>query len=159
MATERVFISGYRISDDQQELDIDTIHGFLSQDSYWAQGRPRCVTEAAIRGSLALGLYAPNGSLAGFARAVTDRATAAHLSDVFILPMHRGQGLGQALVAAMLEHPELGWVRRWTLSTNDAHGLYARFGFAPFEQPTTQMVRIVSPVSVTEKIDGWNSDA
>ncbi len=145
MAFTRLFVSGYRISDDQRELDIDAIHGFLSEQSYWAQGRPRTITEAAIAGSLSLGLYAPDTNLAGFGRIVTDRATTAPLSDTFfILAAHRSRGLAQALVAAMLEHPELVTVRRWTLSTNDAHGLYARFGFVPFDRPQTQLIRLIS---------------
>ena len=57
----------------------------------------------------------------------------AHLADVFIHAAHRGFGLGKALVEAMLSHPELATVTHWTLTTGDAHGLYARYGFRPGE--------------------------
>ncbi|MCW3473625.1 GNAT family N-acetyltransferase [Limobrevibacterium gyesilva] len=135
---------GYVVSDDPARLDIDVIHRYLSEDSYWARGRERAVTERSLAHSLCFGLYAPDGSQAGFARIVSDLTTSAHLADVFVLPAHRGRGLGKALVAAVLAHPELQTVRRWTLTTSDAHGLYAAFGFTPHPDPQTQMVRVVS---------------
>ena len=39
-------------------------------------------------------------------------------------------GLGVAVVRTMIEDGP-GATFRWTLHTDDAHGLYARFGFAP----------------------------
>jgi len=143
MVFTRHFTSGYRISDDREALDMAVIHRFLSLDSCWAQDRPLAVTQRAIANSLCFGIYAPSGIMAGFGRVVTDYATIAHLSDVFVLPEHRGQGLAQALMAAIIDHPDLTTVKRWSLSTNDAHGLYAKFGFAGFVEPWTQMVRIV----------------
>ncbi len=67
----------------------------------------------------------------------------AHLSDVFVLPAHRGNRHGQALVEALLFHPALRQVHRWTLSTGDAHGLYARYGFGPLREPEKQMIRMI----------------
>jgi GNAT superfamily N-acetyltransferase len=105
------------------------VHRYLSEESYWAPGVPRDVVERSIRGSLPFGLYAPDGSLAGFARAVTDRAVFAYVADVFVLQAHRGRGLGVWLMEVMVGHPELAGLRRWVLYTEDAHGLYERFGF------------------------------
>lgn len=144
MVFTRHLANGYFVSDRRAALDLDLIHDYLAHESYWARSRPRAVTEAAIAGSLCLGLYADDGSQAGFCRVVTDRATMAHLSDVFVLAAHRGHGLGLALVEAILDHPALCTVRRWTLSTNDAHALYAKCGFEPFHAPENQMVRMVS---------------
>jgi GNAT superfamily N-acetyltransferase len=98
------------------------------------------VLERGIANSLPFGLYAPDGSQAGFARAVTDRATFAYLGDVFVAGEHRGRGLGKFLVSCVLEHPELQDLRRWALATADAHGLYRRFGFGPPRQPEIHMV-------------------
>jgi GNAT superfamily N-acetyltransferase len=134
---------GYLISDDAALLDLDVIHDFIANQSYWAKGRSRELVERAVAHSLCFGLYAPGGAQAGFARMITDFATAAHLQDVFVLPAHRRSGRGTALVAAVLAHPALRPVRRWTLSTRDAHGLYARFGFAPFPNPENQLMRRV----------------
>ena len=120
---------GYTISDDPARVDVDAVHRYLHDESYWARGVPRDVVERSIAGSLPFGLYAPDGSLAGFARVVTDRATYGYLADVFTLDAHRGSGLGVWLVEVVLSHPELQGLRRWVLFTEDAHGLYERFGF------------------------------
>lgn len=118
---------GYEISTDPERLDLDAIWGFL-RTSYWASGIDREVVKRALDNSLAFGLFAPDGSQAGFARAVTDRARFAWLADVFVLDRHRGRGLGVWLVETVLAHPELAGIQ-WVLRTADAHGLYERFGF------------------------------
>jgi GNAT superfamily N-acetyltransferase len=84
----------------------------------------------------------------GFARVVTDRATAAVLCDVFVIADHRGRGLGNWSVECALAHPELQGLRRWSLVTLDAHGLYEGFGFAPLEDPTGHMVIEPGPSEV-----------
>jgi GNAT superfamily N-acetyltransferase len=90
--------------------------------------------ERAIANSLCFGLYAPDGAQAGFARAVTDRATWAYIADVFVLEAHRGRGLGVWLMETVLAHPDLQGLRRIELATDDAHGLYERFGFEPLKR-------------------------
>ena len=132
---------GYTITDDQSRFDIDAIHRFISEESYWGRGRSRETVAASIAGSFCLAMLAPDGSLAGFCRCVTDYATNAHVMDVFLLPPHRGQGRGKALIEALLFHPKLSAVTRWTLSTSDAHSLYARYGFTNFPKPENQMIR------------------
>ena len=139
---------GWTISDDRARLDVDLLHHFLAVESYWARGRSRAIVERSLANSLCFGLYAADGRQAGFARVVSDRAVIAHLNDVFVLPAWRGRGLGKALVAAVLAHPELVMVARWTLSTSDAHALYASFGFGPLPEPATAMVRIVAEQSL-----------
>ncbi len=66
---------------------------------------------------------------------MTDRATFAYLADVFVLPEHRGAGLGKWLIECVVSHPELQGLRRWLLGTRDAHGLYRQFGFTPLKRP------------------------
>ena len=119
--------NGYTISDDRARLDMAFVHASLAQ-VYWAADRPRAVTERSFANCLCFGIYAPDQQ-AGFARLLTDYATRAHLGDVFLRPEARGLGLGKALVATILAHPELTTVDHWTLTTADAHGLYAQFGF------------------------------
>jgi GNAT superfamily N-acetyltransferase len=92
-----------------------------------------------------VGLYAPDGTQAGYARAVTDRATFGYLADVFVLPEHRGRGLSRFLVRALLEHPELSTLRRWMLATADAHGVYETLGFTALDNPDIWMVRRPRP--------------
>lgn len=118
----------YEVSTDRGRLDVDLIHRFLSEDSYWARGVPRELVERSLEHSLCFGVYA-DGRQVAFARAITDRSTFAWLADVFVVEEHRGRGVGVLLMESVLSHPELQTLRRWLLATLDAHGLYRRFGF------------------------------
>ncbi|WP_228893848.1 GNAT family N-acetyltransferase [Pseudoduganella aquatica] len=133
------------ISTDKAALDIALIHGFLSERSTWAVGMPLALLEKAIANSLCFGGY-EDGKQIAFARVITDGATFANLVDVFVLPEHRGLGHSKRLVAAVMAHPELQGLRRFSLATSDAHGLYAKFGFAPPRRPQTLMERYVPDV-------------
>jgi len=128
---------GYVVSCDPALLDLDAIHGFLSQ-SYWAKSIPKLLVERSIKNSLCWGVY-HEAKQVGFARIISDRATFAYLCDVFILPEHRAKGLSKALVAAIHQHPDLQGLRRWMLVTVDAHGLYEQFGFKTVAQPERHM--------------------
>ena len=116
------------MSTDPARLDVGAIHTYL-KDSYWARGIPRQVVERSLRNSLGFGVY-DGDALVGFARVVTDLATFAYIGDVFVLEAYRGRGLSKWLMQCMVEHPDLKDLRRWHLATRDAHGLYAKFGFA-----------------------------
>lgn len=133
---------GYAVTDDLRLLDLDAAYAFL-RESYWAKGLPREVFERSVRGSLCLGLLC-GAELAGFCRAVTDRATFAYVADVFVLPQHRGKGLGLRMLRCLRAHPELAGLRRWLLATADAHGLYRKLGFAPLARPDT-FLEILTP--------------
>ena len=123
----------FTITDNREDLDIETIHNFL-RESYWAKGIPRLIVEKAVKNSLCLGLY-HNSKQVGFGRAVSDQATFAYLADVFVVPAYRGRGLGKWLVSCVLAHPELQGLRRWLLATLDAHGLYEQNGFVALQKP------------------------
>ncbi len=126
------------VSTDSARLNLDVIHGYLVQ-SYWAKGIPRETLARAVEHSLCFGAYDSAGSQIGFARLITDFATFAYLADVFVLESHRGQGIGKLLMECIKQHPELQGLRRWTLSTKDAHGLYAQFGFTALQWPERYM--------------------
>ena len=128
------------VSSDSRRLDIDAIHAFLSGQSRWARGMPRATLERAIGNSLCFGGYLAGRQVA-FARVITDRATFANLVDVFVLADCRGRGYAARLMEAVIAHPDLGGLRRFTLATTSAHGLYARFGFTPLNQPDLHMER------------------
>jgi Acetyltransferase (GNAT) domain len=119
---------GYVISTDPDRVDIDVTWGFL-RDAYWSKGVPRQTVQRSIEGSIPFGLYALDGSQAGFARVITDRATFAWLADVFVLEPHRGKGLAKWLVETIISTPPLDRLRLILLGTADAHGLYESFGF------------------------------
>jgi len=128
----------YVLSTDQQRIDIDAVHGFLSESSSWARGIPRSTVEEAIRNSLCFGLY-QDGTLLAFCRVVTDGATFGNLVDVFVQPDLRGRDLSKKLMAFVMSHPLIPRLRRLTLATADAHGLYEQFGFRPLGKPETFM--------------------
>ncbi len=128
------------ISTDKSRLEIDTIHRFLSEESYWAQDRTIDQTRVAIQNSLCFGAYL-KGRQIGFGRVVSDFATFAYVGDVFVLEEFRGRGLSKLLMEAMISHPDLQGLRRWILATLDAHGLYEHFDFSSLKFPERWMER------------------
>jgi GNAT superfamily N-acetyltransferase len=125
----RALPGGYELDDDPARVDVDAVHAYIGGESYWAKGRSREKMEAALAGSArVIGLYAPDGSQAGFARVISDSTTYAYLADVFVLEQHRGRGLGVELVREAVDTEP--WKQMsWHLRTSDAHELYERFGF------------------------------
>lgn len=119
--------SGIELSDDAARLDLDAVHAYLAR-SYWSPGVPREIVERAAAGSLTLGLY-DGDTQVGYTRVVTDRATFAYVCDVYVLESHQGRGLGTWMTERLLDHPDLQGLRRWLLTTQDAHGVYERVGF------------------------------
>ncbi|MBA3334400.1 MAG: GNAT family N-acetyltransferase [Acidobacteria bacterium] len=128
----------FTISSDNLFLQIETIHKFLSEESYWAKERTREQTQKAIENSLSFGVYKGEKQI-GFARVVTDYATFAYIGDVFILESFRGQGLSKWLMETIVNHPDLQNLRRWILATRDAHELYEKFGFRELKAPERWM--------------------
>ncbi len=124
---------GLTISTDPARFDRALVQDFLSH-SYWAKGIPRDVVDRAIDHSLCFAVFDGERQV-GFARAITDRSTFAYLADVFVLESHRGRGIGKWLMEAILAHPDLQKLRRWMLVTQDAHGLYRRYGFRDVAHP------------------------
>jgi len=137
MPTEQL-LAEYEVSTDTDRLNVEVIHAFLAEDSYWSPGIPRSIVERGIENSLCFGVY-HRGAQVGFARIVTDKATFALLADVFILKAHRGKGLSKELMRRVVEHEDLQGLRRFLLLTSDAHGLYSQFGFKELGNPARFM--------------------
>src|ERR671939_926656 len=124
----RNLANGFELDDDPGRIDVDAVHDFLSKHAYWAKGRSRETVERTVReANRVVGLYA-DGRQIGFARAFTDGVAAVYLADVYVLPEHRGRGLGVELVREMVERGPLA-DRKWLLHTEDAHELYRKVGF------------------------------
>ena len=135
---------GYELDDDVGRIDREAVHRFISQDSYWANGRAREAMDGLIeRAARNVGLYAPGGAQVGYSRTVDAfDAGLVYLADVYVLDDHRRRGLGQELVRFTVdEGPFAG--RRWILHTADAHGLYEKLGFAPGERLLERPARAV----------------
>jgi GNAT superfamily N-acetyltransferase len=128
------------ITTQASRIDLDRVHNWLQRKSYWAGEMPRDVFDRAVRGSLCFAAL-EGGATVGFARVISDRATFAYVSDVFVDQERRGLGIGKRIVAAIVAHPELQDLRLWVLATADAHGLYARHGFTSLAAPQRYMER------------------
>lgn len=125
---------GHFVSDDRTLVDLALVHRWLSEEAYWAYGRPRQIVTHSLERSLVFGLYEREGRQVGFARCVTDEATFAWLCDVFVARESRGAGLGSFLVETILGHPALRRVRI-VLAQEPSRTLYARYGFHPLGAP------------------------
>lgn len=118
----------FKISTDKNLLSVAAMHAYLSKESYWAKNISEGRIKIACENSLCFGVY-ENEKQIGLARVISDYATFAYLCDVYILAEYQGNGLGKWLMACVMAHTDLQTVRRWTLGTKDAHGLYKQFGW------------------------------
>jgi GNAT superfamily N-acetyltransferase len=129
----------YEISTDPTRVDVRMVYEFLT-NSYWAKEIPVETVRRSIENSICFGVYHGRQQV-GFARIISDQATFAYLADVFTLPAYRGRGLSRWLMECIVGHPDLQGLRRWMLATQDAHGLYAKFGFTAIRNPERWMER------------------
>lgn len=122
--------NGYELDDDPARVDLDAVHAYLSREAYWAEGRSRAEVERLVgEAQRVVGLY-KDGVQIGFCRCASDGVSFAYLADVYVLPEHRGRGLGVELVREMVEGSPYTEVK-WLLHTRDAHRLYTKVGFGP----------------------------
>lgn len=128
------------ISDNKALLNIEKIHCFLTESSTWAQGISHKTVLNSIEHSVCIGAYL-NDVQVGFCRVITDRATFGNLVDVIVWPEYRGNGISKLLMQAVIDHDSVKGIRRLTLATSNAHGLYQKFGFTSLSKPDTFMER------------------
>ena len=142
----RELADGIVLDDDKSRIDRDEVHRFLSEEAYWAKGRPRETQDHLIDvAARVVGLYDGERQI-GFCRATSDGVSIAYLADVYVLPGYRGRGLGEELVREMIERGPLDGVR-WMLHTEDAHDLYRKFGF---EEPNYKVMERRSTRNASE---------
>lgn len=138
---------GFEISTDKSRLDIQTIHDYLSKESYWAKNIPLELVQKSMDGSVCFGIYHNTAGLlagrqVGFARMITDAATFGYLADVFIIKEYRGKGFGRWLMETIISYPDFQPLRRWMLATRDALELYKPFGFTELDNPERIMEKL-----------------
>lgn len=129
---------GYCITTDKARLDLQAVHQYLSQESYWSLNIPYERVEKAAQHSLTFAVLHGDTQV-GYARIISDYSSFAYLADVYILESHRGQGLSKWLMETIMGHPEVQGLRRWLLATRDAHGLYAQYGWKTVANPDVWM--------------------
>jgi GNAT superfamily N-acetyltransferase len=132
---------GIELDDEVSRIDVDAVHDYLANESYWAEGRPREVVERLVReAQRVVGVYDGKRQV-GFARAFTDGVSLVYLADVYILPGYRGRGLGLELVREIVENGPYADLR-WVLHTRDAQTLYEKFRFG---QPSQRLMERMRP--------------
>lgn len=140
MSTEPLNIEykGYLITTDKQKMDIESIHKWLSEESYWVKGIPFETVKSGFDNSYCIGIL-KDGQQVGYGRLITDYTTIAYLADVYITAPHRGIGLSKKMMETLLG---LDWVkklRKVFLGTWDAHELYRQYGFKEIAEPARWM--------------------
>src|SRR5690242_14007342 len=109
------------ITTELSRIHVDAALALL-HTTYWAQTLDRDVLARAMAHSLCFGAL-EGDALVGFARVVTDRATYAYLTDFVVASSSRGRGIGHQMMGAMVAHPDLQKLRRFSLLTSDAMAL------------------------------------
>ena len=120
----------YAVTTDPARVDLDEVHRFLSEDSYWALGRTR--EQQAHANALSkcfTVLHEPTDAFVGFARVLSDDVGFGWVADVFVSADHRGRGVGVFLMQCVVESYD--HLPRLVLGTRDAHGVYEKVGFEP----------------------------
>ena len=116
---------GFELDDDRDRIDVAEVRRFLAEESYWARGRELAMQTKLVReAARVVGLY-HDGRQIGFCRAARCAPWLFYLADVYVLPEHRGHGLGTELVREMIEHGPFA-ATKWLLHTEDAHDLYRK---------------------------------
>ncbi|MGC2485020.1 MAG: GNAT family N-acetyltransferase [Acidimicrobiales bacterium] len=121
----------YEVDVDPGRVDVEAVWQFMSNEAYWNRWRTREDIEHQIRSAWRLvGAYVVgSGEMVGFARATSDGVSDAYLGDMYVERAHRGRGISRRILESMIDEGP-GRDFRWMLVTSDAHGLYAKYGFA-----------------------------
>ena len=138
---KRELPDGYELDDDRARIDRESVHAYIGGESYWAKGRSRETMDALIESAQRVcGLY-HDGAQVGFSRSLSDIHVRSYLADVYVLPDHRGHGLGVELVRFSVEEGPLAGTA-WLLHTADAHELYGKFNFEPASERVLERGRL-----------------
>ena len=125
-----------------QAIDMAVVDTFFSSpESYWTLKDTREERHRAWQTSNSFALHDEDGNMIGGFRLITDKSFFGYIADVFVLSTHRGQHLAEWMVEHALNSLEYKAVKRWSLRTKDAHGLYEKLGFKQPENQHWEMER------------------
>lgn len=120
-------------------MDWDRVTEMLAQ-TYWSPGIEKDeVVRSAENSALVIGAFDTLGRQVGFARAISDKVRFAYIVDVYVDEGYRRQGIGQAMIRHLIEHPSMTEVYQWLLITKDAHEVYKKVGFSVVSRPLDWM--------------------
>jgi GNAT superfamily N-acetyltransferase len=130
MKNRKVFIK-----EGKENMDVNLIHKYLSEESYWAKGISYRFVENSLGNSFNIGAFVDDKQI-GFGRVITDYYTFGWLADFFVLEEYRGQGISKMMLSYLSDQPWYNRLRRVMLNTSSAQGLYRQFAFGDLANPT-----------------------
>jgi predicted N-acetyltransferase YhbS len=129
----------YSIKAGYNEMDFDKITDML-KDAFWCTGiKKNEIIQGAQNSALLVGAFTNDNNQIGFSRVISDKTRFAYILDVIVDDNYRKQGIGQAMIKFILNHPDLKEVYQWLLITKDAHGVYQKVGFNPLARASDWM--------------------
>lgn len=137
------YFGEYKMTADKKQIDLEYLYNLLCVPSRYSTGLPPERFPLIIENSVCFSVYY-QGKQVGFSRVITDYSEFASLWDVFITEEHRGKGVGKALMQYLMNHPRLKGIFRWFLMTEDAHGLYQKYGFKTEAYNPYVMMKVMS---------------
>lgn len=117
-----------------EHMDLQMVHQYLSQASYWAKGISFEMVEKSLSHSYCTGAFL-DGRQIGFGRLITDYTTFAWFADFCVLPEYHGKGVAKQMLTHISSQPWTKTLRRKMLATRDAHTLYQQFSFKELASP------------------------
>jgi ribosomal protein S18 acetylase RimI-like enzyme len=129
----------YLIKAGYNEMDFDKITDLL-KDAFWSIGiKKNEIIQGAQNSALLVGAFTSDNKQIGFSRVISDKTRFGYILDVIVDDNYRKQGIGQAMVRFIMNHPDLRDVYQWLLITKDAHGVYQKVGFNPIARANDWM--------------------
>ncbi|NLI93950.1 MAG: GNAT family N-acetyltransferase [Peptococcaceae bacterium] len=127
------------IKDGIEKMDFPQVTEMLAK-SFWSPGiKLDEVKKGALHSALVVGAFDSNQNQIGYARVISDKTRFAYILDVYVEEKHRKSGVGQKMIAHILDHNELKDVYQWLLITKDAHKFYGKFNFQSLSRPLDWM--------------------
>jgi ribosomal protein S18 acetylase RimI-like enzyme len=110
---------------------IEELHGLYLKE-WWSSSRSLEETKRGVLGSqICIGIIDDNQSLIGFTRVLTDFIFKAMIFDVIISEPYRKMGIGEQLISAIKNHPDLKAVKHVELYCRpELVPFYQRLGFS-----------------------------
>ena len=119
-----------KIVEKLNQKQITQLHNLYLQE-WWCKNRTITQTQEVVNNSsLIVGIIDENNNLIAFSRVVSDFIFKAFIFDVIVAKEHRGEGLSDKLLNAILNHSKLINIETIELyCLPEMKPLYAKYGF------------------------------
>ena len=119
-----------KIVEKLNQKHLQQLHNLYSQE-WWCKDRTLIQTQKVVENSsLIVGIIDKYDNLIAFARVLSDFTFKAFIFDVIVAKEHRGKGLSDKLISAILNHNKLKNIETIELyCLPEMKPLYAKYGF------------------------------